>query len=117
MNMDVKSEVLQAAMAKAILDNITPAMQQDMFLQAVHNSLFTIVDTNGYGPKQTTLQRICSEALKTVSQEIIANMLRTPAMTAIIEAEIKKGVEVILDEGVIAKAVAEKIRKTFTSLF
>jgi hypothetical protein len=114
--MDVKSEVLQAAMAKAILDNITPAMQQDMFLQAVQNALFTIEDNRGYGPKQTTLHRICSEALKIVSQEIIANMLRTPAMTAIIEGEVNKGIAEVLAEGVIAKAVADKIRKTFTSL-
>jgi hypothetical protein len=111
--MEVRTDIMQAAMAKAVLEQITPELQKELFLSAVKTALFEVKDNNGYGPKQTVLERECAEALKIVTREIVLNMLRQPALHQLIEMEVKKGVDAVVSAGTIAEDVTTRLKRAF----
>lgn len=117
--MEIDTSAMQAAMAKAMMDAVTPELQQQLFLKAVQSALFEVAEPNaGYGsPKRTVLQKVCEASLNDVMRQIVKEMLMEPGTQAILVAEVQKGVSQLVASGVVSEKVTDWLRSSIGQRF
>jgi hypothetical protein len=110
--MHVDEAALQAAIAKTIIDGVTDDARRDMFLAALKQHLFT----EDY-QKKTQLSKLFEEAVRKAVISLMEKCLTEPDIKARLDEEVHKGVELVLAEGKLQRAVYEKLVRNISSSF
>jgi hypothetical protein len=100
-----KEMILQTALAKALVDAVTPEMQKEVFKEAICEFLFR-VDRDGKGALQDSFQR----ALNDATREIAVQMVHQPDILERIKQSVRTAIETALED----RTFIERIQKKLT---
>lgn len=112
--MELDKDVLQAALARAITDSVTPEVQREVF-QAMTNYLFRAVGDTHRGEKSVitavitdAFQRALADATREMARAVVAE----PENQKRIKETIQKAFEMALDTRALQERLAEKFVKS-----
>jgi hypothetical protein len=109
--MEVDKDVLQAALARAITESVTPEVQQKVFQSAMEQFLFR-VDTRGSGGSS-----VISEAFKRALEEATRDMARKIVNEPENAERIRASVQAAFEEELASPTFLVKVREKITRGF
>jgi hypothetical protein len=108
--MEVTGDALQAALARAITDSVTPEMQKEIFAKAMGQFLFNTDTRRGETPPITAAFQ---DALRLATKELANKIVNEPEN----QARITDVIRAAFDEVMKDPATATKLRGLFTGGF
>jgi hypothetical protein len=108
--MEVSGDALQAALARAITDSVTPEMQKEIFAKAMGQFLFNADTRRGETPPITAAFQT---ALRLATQELANKIVNEPEN----HARIRRVIEAAFNETIDDPATATKLRGLFVGGF
>ena len=108
--MEVSGDALQAALARAITDSVTPEMQKEIFAKAMGQFLFNADTRRGEMPPITAAFQ---DALRIATKEMANKIVNEPEN----QERIRGVVQTAFDETMNDPATATKLRGLFVSGF
>ena len=105
--MEVDKDVLQAALARAITDSVTPEVQREVFQKAMTNFLFRADSRGESAPITEAFKRALQQATETLAKEIV--------MSPDNRAKIAKAVQDGLDDAMKSRTFIDNISARIAS--
>lgn len=99
-----KDALLQAALARALVDAVSPEIQREVFKEAISNFLFR-VDDHGKGILKDSFERALKDAVGMIAREIVA----TPEYRKKMDAMMHVAMDEALKEEAFVKVIKDRL--------
>jgi len=104
--MEINSDILTAALAKAVADSVSTELQQEIFAKALHLHLFVENQRDG---GRSVIKDAFTKALNQVTEQLAVDVVAEPENRARIEAAFRAALDLALKDGALVERIANKM--------
>jgi hypothetical protein len=111
----LEKDALQAAMARAIVDSVTPEVQREVFQKAILEHLFTVRRDGYSGKETTTLSEVFAKALDRAVFAITEKVLNEPDNQEMIVSAVRSAFEQTVVKSALLGKLTERLTRNISN--